>query len=100
MGWPRSAPNPVCAKSYLREILSAPSHADQEAETKRQPNGGKGPLRDDVLQRFLDRGGGILSRVHHGAAALRHLVDRLLGVGAGLLVAAARLFGGGAGKTV
>ena len=38
--------------------------------------------------------------IHHGAAALRHFVDRLFGVGARLFIAAPRLLGGGAGKIV
>src|SRR5215831_6350288 len=43
-------PAPItCTKS------PAPSHADEEAQPKRKANGRQRPLRDDVLQRFLDR---------------------------------------------
>ena len=62
------------------------------------PDGRQRALRDDVFQRFLDRIGGILRGIHHGAAALRHVVHRRVGIGAGLLVAAARLLLGGAGE--
>src|SRR4029079_5297418 len=80
--------------------LPAPRHADQEAEAERKANGRQRALRDDLLQRFLNRGRGVLSGSTHRAAAFGYVVHRLLRTGAGLLVAAPRLLGGGARKIV
>src|SRR5882757_1562657 len=65
--------------------LPAPSRANQETKAERDPNGCKRALRNDVFQRFLDRIGGVLGGVHHGAAAFRHIVDRRIDIGAGFL---------------
>src|SRR5450432_4021854 len=77
---------------------SAPGRADQEAEAERQPNGRQRPLRNDVFQRLFERSGRVLGGIHHGAAALRHVVDRRIDIGAGLLVAAPCLLLGGTGE--
>ena len=81
-----------------RLALAAPRHADQKAKAEREANGRERTLRDDVLERFLDRQGRILGCVHDGAAAFGNIVDRRIDVVARLLVAAARLLLGGTGE--
>src|SRR6267378_5713610 len=85
---------------YLRQVLPAPSRADQEAKAERDPDGRKRALRNDILQGFLDRQGGVLGGVHHGAAAFRHIVNRRVDIRTGFLIAAARLLLGGAGERI
>jgi len=70
---------------------ATPGRADQEAEAERKTNGCQRSLRDDLLEGLLERGGGILRFVHHGATTLGSLVERRIDVGAGLLVTAPRL---------
>src|SRR6266478_3237857 len=98
--WRSDAPRLYRRQNHVRQNLSPPSHADQEAEAQRQADGCQRTLGDNVFQRLLDRGSRIGGGVHHRTATLRHFVDRLLRVGARLLVSAAGLLGGGAGKTV
>src|SRR5882724_7412898 len=43
------------ANSYRRQFLSTPRRADQKAEAEGKPDGRQRTLRDDILQRFLDR---------------------------------------------
>src|ERR1700693_2471968 len=85
------AKRPPLPPSLLVPSLPAPRRADQEAKPERQPDGRERPLLNDVFQRFLDRIGGVLGGIHHGAAALRHVLHHRIGIGAGLLVAASRL---------
>ncbi len=51
-------------KDLRRALIMNFGHRDARLRT----------LRDDVFQRLLDRMGGILRRIHHRAAAFRHLV--------------------------
>src|SRR5262245_8213278 len=83
-GVPESRPRPAPPAPELKvrrppasrpARLPAPGHADQEAEAERETDGRQRALGDDVFQRLLDRGGGIVRRIHHGAAAVRQVVD-------------------------
>src|SRR5882724_413957 len=73
----RSAPK-LPAPRLPAPNLPAPGQTDQEAEAERDAHGCQWPLRDGLFQRLPDRGRGVLGGIHHGAATLRHIVDRLL----------------------
>src|SRR6202012_2089727 len=94
----------LAAPSQRRQVTgaksAAPGHADQEAKAERDRDGGEWTLYDRVLQRLFEGGGDVLRRVKHRAAALGSVVDRGIHIGAGLLVALARLLLRGAGEGV
>src|ERR1700722_14414514 len=86
------------ASRRMKPPLAAPGRADQKAEPERQAYGCERALGNDVFQRFLDRRSRVVGCIHHGAATLRHIVDRRIDIGPRLLEAAAGLFSGGGGQ--